>query len=360
MNRLHRFAGALRERCGNRRRAELEAHVWPAFVAVYGEAPDGRHPRPTLLEALEELRAEGMIVFPKGGKLFDRTGNPPLPLWVELDGGGEEAESTREAAFNHRAHPWHPALAWVGGLGALRQAEVLLAVDRFLKGSARTAPIVPHRERSLQLFGDEKALDRLLVGNLFGEGRLSPELLRCRRFSPPFVHARPEAVAEAVPAELLVIENHHTWHSFAEWNRAAGRYRAVVYGGGKQFEASVAGIADLAQEVGATRVLYFGDLDPEGIAIPFRASRWQELRGLPAIEAAGELYQALLDAGAGREHGSSGKDRFNPEHLAWLPGDLREPVQALLAAGCRLPQEYIGTEWLKGRGEGEVECPRLG
>lgn len=346
MNRLHRFEELLRERCAGRRRAALHEHVWPAFLGAYGGLPDGRHPRVLLAEALDELKAEGAVAFPKARSLYDREASPELPQWVEL----ASADAEGDAAFDHRRHPWHPGLAWIADLTQLRQTQMLLAIDGFLKGAGRSAPVVPHRERSLQLFGDEKALDRLMLGNLFASGRLSLDLLRCRRLSPPFLRTVPDGPPERVPPRILVIENHNTWHSFSQWNRTAGQYRAVVYGGGMQFEASVSGIDDLAEELRADEVSYFGDLDPKGLAIPARANTWQRTRGVRPIAPATALYEALLDAGRQATHPATGRDRLSEKHLDWLPESLRPPVRELLASGRRLPQEYIGTEWLASSG----------
>jgi len=48
-----------------------------------------------------------------------------------------------------------------------------LLIQRFLREGGRSAPIVPIKERSLDLFGDEKRLDALSATSLFAEGRLT-------------------------------------------------------------------------------------------------------------------------------------------------------------------------------------------
>jgi hypothetical protein len=342
MNRLQKFEALLRERSGGRKRANLREEIWPSFNSVYGELRDGRHPRSLLAEVLDELKSDGIVSFPKGRTLFDREASPSLPVWIEFVAEQDEAA----LGFDHRLYPWHPSLAWIADLAALRQVVPLQAIDAFLKGPARNAPIVPHRERSLQILGDEKALDRILVSNLCAPGRLSLELLRCQRLSPPFLHVRSEAAINTLPAKLLIIENHNTWHSFAQWNRGSGQYRAIVYGGGMQFEASVSGIDELAEELGADQLLYFGDLDPKGLAIPARANVWQRTRGIRPIAPAHALYQALLQTAQLANHPATGRDKLNENHLEWLPKDLHAPVRLMLNQGRRIPQEYIGTEWL--------------
>lgn len=343
MNRLQRFEQSIRDRCGERRKARLNEHIWPAFEQHFGAQPDGLHPRPALLEVLEELRAGGIIAFPKSPSLFERGGNPPLPQWIEWQDVPEEGSVS---AFDHRLHPWHPRMAWVAGLPVLRDSSALLAIDEFLKGPGRTAPFVPVRERSLTLFGDEKRLDSLLYCAWFASGRLTLGLLRCEKLSPPFLHRCPAGFTPSADVPVLIVENHHTWHTFSQWNETSRRYAAVIYGAGTHFEASAVGLDDLLQTIGARAAHYFGDLDPEGIQIPARVHRRQQIRGLTPIVAAEEWYQALLTFAAHRRHPWVGKATFDPKHLEWLPESCRDQVAELFTEKLRLPQEYVGLEYI--------------
>lgn len=343
MNRLEQFAEAVREGCAGRKRASLDEHIWPSFQIVYGQMPDGRHPRPVLREVLDELRSLDVWAFPKGKKLFNNDATPPLPNWVEFVSSEEEA---LDSSFDHRIYPWHPDLAWVAGLRVLHDHMYLIEIDKFLKGPGRSAALVPHRERSLQIFGDEKALDRLSGRSWFGDRRVTFEILRCQRAAPPFVHRGLPAGVPARHQEILVIENHHTWHSFAQWNEFSRMYIGVVYGCGNQFAASVSGIQDLADTLGASSISYFGDLDHEGVAIPARADKWQRVRGLLPISPAELWYEALLRLGAGHKHPIDAKKKLDLQAVEWLPEHLQTSVRAMLESGHRLPQEYVGTEFL--------------
>jgi hypothetical protein len=96
-----------------------------------------------------------------------------------------------------------------------------------------------------------------------------------------------------------VIENASTWDSYSRWNSAHGSFSAVVYGAGNRFLDSVARLNDIFTEIGGPRrVLYFGDLDPQGLRIPQIASRRAQLQGLPAIEADSWSYARLLELGS--------------------------------------------------------------
>jgi len=60
-------------------------------------------------------------------------------------------------------------------------------INQFLKEGGEQRPIVPVQERSIELFGDEKHLDRLLDSALFRPAERLLELLRCYQATGPAV-----------------------------------------------------------------------------------------------------------------------------------------------------------------------------
>jgi len=87
--------------------------------------------------------------------------------------------------------PGRPELSWAGSFRLTpAEVEVLRHVDRFLRDLDLDEPVVPVRERSLELTGDEKQFDGLRGSRLFAPGRLSPALLRYEEVHPPFVYER--------------------------------------------------------------------------------------------------------------------------------------------------------------------------
>lgn len=81
------------------------------------------------------------------------------------------------------------------------------------------------RERSLELFGDEKRLEALLGGQMFWEGRLTLSLLRCRRVHPPSAWRQVGAGPWA-----LVAEKHDTFYSLGQVLPADGPVGVLIYG----------------------------------------------------------------------------------------------------------------------------------
>jgi hypothetical protein len=292
--------------------------------------------RQRLSAVIDELCSAGEIEMPRGRSHYDRQELPHLPAWVALNVPRPPPGSNAAGR-----HPWPPALRWVTMLRPPPSSDdmvVLAAIGRFLAAGGARRPVVPSKERSLELLGDEKRLDDLRRGRLFGPERLSDELLRCVPTPPPFVYS-PVASAEQT---MLVVENSATYWTFCRLLRAASPIGVLVYGAGQLFVRSVTFAAELGS-LRPKRILYFGDLDSRGVEIPWRASREADAAGLPAVEPALPLYRRLAEHEA--RPGTS-RRRGDPGSLEWLPAYLRRRAETLMASDQRIPQEALGLEAL--------------
>lgn len=265
--------------------------------------------------------------------------------------------------------PWAPELSFVAELERVEELDTLLRMQRFFSEGGRSAPLVPVRERSVSVLGDEKRLEQLARTALFGPGRLSYELLRCFPVAPPLVwEAGPRDGTSRI---VLVIENHHTWHSFCRWNQEVGAYAAVVYGAGNAFASSVEYLIQVMADTGAQEVDYFGDLDPEGLQIVQRArERLKSLYAskLPDIRPAADWYWLLIERGQAvlggmgevASFGRASSPEADPSGFhdrptckvgdvgqSWLPLAIHNLALGVFAQGRRLPQELVGWEQLK-------------
>ncbi|WP_436843458.1 Wadjet anti-phage system protein JetD domain-containing protein [Streptomyces hundungensis] len=93
------------------------------------------------------------------------------------------------------------------------------------------------------------------------------------------------------------------------------------------------------------RIVYYGDLDAEGVAIPARASINGARHGLPPVEPATALYRLLL-----AHEPTAGHTLANERATsltAWLPEELRQAAHALLTKGERLAQEATNRNELR-------------
>jgi Uncharacterized protein conserved in bacteria C-term(DUF2220) len=261
--------------------------------------------------------------------------------WCEAFGfvppSDEEARQIREFR-------WVPELAFVRDANLNLPFSELSQLNQFILSGGMKRPVVPIKERSLQIFGEEKRLDSLLSSVLFRAGRIDLLAhLRCEMIGVPLAWRRGPSNASQQP--LIVIENAATWHSYSRWNEIGGFFSGVVYGDGNRFMDGVPYLADILKEVGASRaVFYFGDLDPQGLRIPQEASMRAQVIGLPVIKAHLWSYRQLLSLGSGRGQPSE-SDPASSTLCDWL-GEISAPVRQLFANGHRLAQEHVGWEFL--------------
>jgi hypothetical protein len=176
-----------------RRRVGI-ADLWRLLDETDPTTPTDVRRRRIMAALIAELHGAGLIELP-AARSYDHSETPGLPRFVTLPQPATEGRQLKPVV-------WHPALSWVPEARITRwQAESLERVNHWLHNS-RDPLVVPARERSLELFGDEKAIDHLVGTSIFGPGRLTMELLRCRRVSPP-LHCEPCGSGDL----LVVIEN---------------------------------------------------------------------------------------------------------------------------------------------------------
>ena len=294
---------------------------------------------------LVELRTERYRPYQIERVIVPFTAEPRLREWFS-----DELPAKPEINFNPAAVAWAKKLAFLATARTAVGPEDLLKLNAFLLNHYQTLPVVPIKERSLQVFGDEKRLDALQSTSLFRNGRLDlKDDLRCEIVGEPLGWKR--GPAEAGTRPVIVIENAGTWHSYCRWNAERKFFSAVVYGCGNRFADGVQYLADIFAELrGPRRVLYFGDLDPQGLSIAQAASGRAQAAGLPAIEPHLWSYGQLLTLGAG--HSQPWEGETPPSSLCdWLQS-LAEPARQLFATNRRLAQEHVGWEFLRQHGMG--------
>ena len=185
---------------------------------------------------LRELAADGDIALP-APRSWDRTTTPALPRFVTIPAAWPTTART--------------VLADPPVVPGARMVRVRAHHDRCAVRVARRDSLTPRRRRcsrsrsfpcglrSAEIFGDEKALERLATTGLFGHGRLTFELLGARR-SPPPLHI----VEAGSGPDLLVLENADPFWVCCDVTASPGRIGRVAFGGaGQAFLASAAAIA---------------------------------------------------------------------------------------------------------------------
>lgn len=291
--------------------------------------------RRRLLVALDHLRTTGEIKFPK--HQFDRTGTPPLPLYVDRP----SPDTTRKQASTRTV--WHADLTWAAQLhdqGQLGSAEhkFLASINAWLP--SRRGLVVPHRERSLDIFGDEKLLERRLKGPMFAPGRLTLDLLQTELVFPPVIRSG------TGPGDWLIVENFTTYYSLKQRAAHTGFDGQIIWGSGNGVTTRLATLSFEPHR--PPRLFYFGDIDAGGMRIARTGQKAAASFDLPDLTPARGLYALLL---AGSPANPDEKARPPLSSLldwteAWLGGHLGARVSALIANRDRIVQEGVGTEVL--------------
>ncbi|MEU6559887.1 Wadjet anti-phage system protein JetD domain-containing protein [Nocardia nova] len=288
--------------------------------------------RARVLVAINDLSGQGKIRLPKTS--WDRSGAPALPMYIDK----VVATPGRRPSL---ARPvWHFEMSWAAQLwdrGELSETDrrYLIAINAWLP--RRTGTLAPMRERSLEIFDDEKVLDTLTIGPLFTPKRLTWQLLAAFPCWPP--------VEQTVlgDGDWLVIENYTTYHSVV--HRAAegdakfgGR---IIWGSGNQVATRLSALADTPNP---QRCWYFGDIDAGGFRVARSAAKRAEQLGFPRLTPARGLYHLALEHGKQRADPSSRKpSEASLEWIrTWTGGQLGHGLATTVRLRHRIVQEHIG------------------
>ena len=197
-------------------------------------------------------------------------------------------------------------------------------------------PVVPHRFRSAELFGDEKALDALAKSALFGDGRLSYALLRCNRYASPL----PAAIVGDGP-DILVVENSDPYWVAVEALRGTAGHPvgAVVWGCGQAFPSQVASLGtDVAGRGPVTGTIwYWGDLDPAWVSIALAVADQARAHGVTELRPAVHLWEAFTKC----DIAQPGKCTWTDGGRTWFGERLWTDLAGVRAASGRVPQEAV-------------------
>jgi hypothetical protein len=301
------------------------------FLSTHPTTQSSGHTRAQLLRLLTALESGGQLHLPKGKKHW-MPSEPSMPRWVRLS---KPATPAGDATI------WLPMLAFAAKNPDGPQRDALRCINAWLRECGPPRVRVPVRERSLEIFGNEKRLDELIQpdGSLFN-GQLHVRDLGCFRVAVPLPYQTPDRAPNG--ASVLIVENHHTYWSLCEWNRESRHYAAVAYGAGNAFSSAAEHLDDIRQKTGGDALRYLGDIDSKGLEIPARTNRRRLKQGLTEIRPETRFYAWLLENGVRRQ----AKRPPTKEQIAiwrdWLTPKLRSPVQQLLQQGLWIPQESLG------------------
>lgn len=284
-----------------------------------------------LASALTELANDGVLGLPSGA--WDRSTVPALPLSVKIPNARRAGSPRRWTQF-----PWCAELGWAASLPKLSSTQFsnLVAVYNWL---ARTrgdvVPIVPIRcSSSVTRSGwNMSCTPQRCSGpdystwTFWPAGAFHPQWQRPKSDQDPTCSSSRTAIPTWTAIEVL--RNHPTAHPVG----------AVAWGCGTSFLAQVPTLAlDIAGRGPVTgTVWYWGDLDPEGLAIATNAATASaEIKG-PPIRAAKQLWAAM----ANQPVQSPGTITLSDIGSEWLGQELHAKLSTVRSAGGRVAQEAV-------------------
>lgn len=322
------------------RRVPLQ-EILKAAAAVDRTAAGAVGWRARVLAAIEALEEAKLLEVPH--TRWDTTSRPPLPMYVTRPAADRPESPAKPSVV------WHAELAWAARLddeGALTVGErrFLATINSWLP--KRRGVVVPLRERSLELFDDEKVLEGWVLGPLFAPGKLSLEQLEAFPCWPPVTQIH---LGEG---PWLVVENYTTYRSIGARAEELGFDGRVVWGSGNQVGTRLSAL--VASAFRPVRCWYFGDIDKGGFgAAKLACSRAKEL-DLPEMTPARGLYRlALKAAGNRRAVGTRAASALVEWARTWLGGALGDTATQVLTEGQRVVQEHVGQELLAGTDLGD-------
>ena len=240
------------------------------------------------------------------------------------------------------------------------------------EAGSRNLPYVSLNERSFRIWGREKFLQREQGRKILAHCGISLEELHVYRTTEPLAYY---SRTRQVPQTILILENKDTFYTMRRWLMGEGEaaqgntgeppfhrifgseISTVIYGAGK-------GILRSSQDFRfcvephinhpENEILYFGDLDYEGIGIYERLAalfaageETVECTGRHEIKPFIRAYEKMMDKARGYDNDflpdMSGNQNRNLSGLffRYFSHETKEAMIQLLEAGKYIPQEIV-------------------
>jgi hypothetical protein len=317
--------------CG---RVRVPLHeLWPLWAAAAPRLVGDPDQVAGLAQALAELSQQRAVELPK--EAWDASTTPPLPRSILVPAA---RRTSRPRSWVR--HPWGPELGWVASqptLSATQHNDLVTINEWLIHNRGRDVPVVPMRYRSVELFGNEKHLEALSRTSLFAPGRLNLDMLCCVRRPPPLA-----AAVVGPGTDALVIENSDTYWAAVDILRYLDGHPVgiVAWGAGRAFPSQAETLKIDVAGRGPVQgtVWYWGDLDPDGLAIATDAAAATAAIDGPPVLPAIHLWHAMADRSI-QNRGTIDWSASAGE--TWLGPNLWMRLADVRAANGRIAQEAI-------------------
>ena len=210
-------------------------------------------------------------------------------------------------------------------------------------------------ERSLELFYDEKYLKNkkdITKGKygILNRLKITREDLKMKKYGEMFIYWN-KGVEHI--KKVIILENHSTFFTYKRAAQVMGDIfgfvpDAIIYGEGKKIEDSLSFIDEITDSL-EVEILYFGDIDAEGLGIYYRLKdKYKDLNMSLQYEA----YKNLLNL-CTRNYPAEGQNKneiyleaFLQDMKPYLESSKLEKITEIWSNDFRVPQELIDYEYL--------------
>jgi hypothetical protein len=246
-------------------------------------------------------------------------------------------------------------------------------LNRYFLQLGKTEPeSVSLNERSFQIWGREKFLQREQGKKILAHCGVALEQLFVYETTEPLAYY---SGSRQVPQTILILENKDTFYSMRKYMMDGNdqlfgeRIGTVVYGAGKGILRSFADFEFCVEPYmrdSRNTLLYFGDLDYEGIGIYERLEQLfrEERRICPFVKAYEKMMEKARNFGFDfLPDTSENQNRNISEYFFhFFSESTAESMKALLASDRYIPQEIINitdydTGWIRPQTSQEPEHP---
>lgn len=226
--------------------------------------------------------------------------------------------------------------------------------DYFRSGKNQLIVTMSINERSFEIWGIEKFLKDGNGQNILRNLGLSLEDLNVYRTPEPFVYF---SCKKTINQRVLIIENKDTWYTIRKLMLAGQTVfldetlDTIIYGCGKNIEKSLDEYDYTVEEylLNPSKVLYWGDIDYEGISIYERLKKRYSHR--LNIELFKNAYITMLNLAEGRKMPKY-KEKQNKNIDKIFLAEIipyEEKIYNLFQNGVYVPQEIVNYNVMKGK-----------
>jgi hypothetical protein len=292
-----------------------------------------------LLKLLEKIEKDKSIALPKSkdAKYWIK-GKPELPQWIKI----LNIKKSKEEEVIY----WHPKLSFMYNESNFLTRELAKQINNYLINRKKNPFSIAIKERSLQIFGDEKKLDSLRKGTIFQH--ITLEDIDCYLVPIPIISTKLNNNSN----KIIIIENYNTYNSFCRYNQKTNYYCEVIYGWGVNANSDemVQAIYERWERNNKLSVYYFGDIDPTGVNIAIGlGSRLNRVSTNITFKIDKRHYSYILTYGIRDTKNYKFKKNQNELYAGELFGELYNDMKILFEKRIRIAQEALNIEILMNK-----------